>query len=1328
MKTLRNLIAAASAAVFVLAGCQEEIFNQPVESDNYYASAEAFTADTRTALGQGRSVVWSAGDQVAIFEGTSAGKAYQVTEASVGSGTGEFTLVKNLCTDATAEIPENTIAIYPFSKSLTVEPASNSYFYVNAYNINGITFPSRQTYTPGSFSDEAFPMIAVTQKGGRELAFKNIGGVIKLSLTGSCAVSEITIEGHNNEYLSGPIEISLTPPDNKFNTGANIYIVPNRTSKSVTLVCDPAVQLDSEKATDFFISIPPTEFKSGFTATITDSEGNKSTKSTNKANEVRRSTILAMPEVDNDRDKEIQKYESPYGYDVTKFVKGIEKDIEFPEDVQIIMDWLKEQEFVESVECDEYYKVIHIKFKDSTDFYIVNEQDERILQLSPPSCGEVIIGGLTYNIESQSDEVIQDNNKILYVRADAENPIFYEDGISSKYTPVDIEVVTTDGFDYFEDDLSAYGSILISHTHGVPQGHFCISDSSIPDGKAIRGIIRDVDEKTFHPTCITDYKDLYSRIGNNDPFVFANYCWSAKGVEDYVSIGSFVGYDILSYIKENADNSDSYFSGLFKGMTHLEAFNRLSAMDFPAWAVPETGDARDWTPYVHTTPQQYGEPNMRYYSITTEEPDTKDGKTIIKGKINGYKNLRDDVQYKVFIYDGTRSTMPQFPETAIDLTVADDGTIHQDISEYLEPDIEYSFNIGIEYYDNYYIGDSKKIMKEATQEYIQQFESPYGYEVSKFVRNIGKDVEFPEDARLITKWLKNQVFVESVECAEYYRDIHARFKDGTDFHVINIQESDYEEEVPSIASAVKSSESETRLVYNIESISNEVIQDNNKMLYVRGDVESDDFSEEEIFTIETPLAIEIVQTNGFNYFKEDLSAYGSILISHTHGVPQGHFCITDFSIPNDKKITGIIREIQRKTFGFTYITDKKDIYSRIRNNHPFVFVNCCWSAKGAKESVTSGSFVGYDVLSLTWQNVQQSKNYYSKIFNGLTHIDAFNGLPTKKFGALVNPETNEYDWEAFWAPYIYTKPQHYGEPNQRYFSIATGEPEDEDGKAIIKGQIKGYKNLKPQVKDNIKVYLYDGVEAGNPQNATITVDLNVADDGTIEQNISGNLEPNIEYTFQIGFEYNGNYYIGESKNITLQQRGEVDNDKWVDLGLSVLWASRNLGAQSPNNYGEYYAWGEVTTSPRYNWYSYDFSFYVSDEKPAYWACTYLGDDISGTSYDAASKNWGGGARMPTLDEINELIEKCTAETGELNGTYGKYFTGPNGNTIFLPFAGGYGDKQENYGKSGSYWSSTLSPGGANSWAYTLSMSSNYDPRGNISLRYYGHSIRPVKSK
>ena len=296
MKTVRNLIVAASVAILSLAGCQEEVFNEPIGSDNYYAATEVFSADTKTALGQGRSAVWLSGDQIAVFEGSSVGKAYQVTDAAVGSGTGEFTLVKDLCTDATSNTESYTIAVYPFNKSLKVSVPQSEYFYTNAFEITGITFPSRQTYTSGSFSDEAFPMTAITQKGVKSLPFKNIGGVIKLSLTGTSAVSEVTINGNDDEPLSGSATVSLNLASFSPDYEVNPYVIMSAgASKSVTLICDPAVQLDSEKATDFFISIPPTNFKSGFTVTITDSDGKESTKSTTKAHRVPRSTILTMP-------------------------------------------------------------------------------------------------------------------------------------------------------------------------------------------------------------------------------------------------------------------------------------------------------------------------------------------------------------------------------------------------------------------------------------------------------------------------------------------------------------------------------------------------------------------------------------------------------------------------------------------------------------------------------------------------------------------------------------------------------------------------------------------------------------------------------------------------------------------------------------------------------------------------------------------------------------------------------------------------------------------------------------------------------------------------
>mgnify|MGYP003295174962 CR=1 FL=1 len=1320
------------------------------------------------------------GVQIAVFEGSSVGKAYQVVDAAVGSGKGEFALVEDLCTDATAEVPNNTIAIYPFSKSLTVEPASNGYFYINAFNINGVTFPSRQIYIPGSFCDKAFPMVAVTQKGGRSLAFKNIGGVIKLSLTGTNAISEITLEGHNNEYLSGPVKFSLTPPDDEFNKDASIYMISKGTSKSVTIVCDPAVQLDSEKATDFFFSIPPTEFKAGFTVTITDSDGNKSTKSTNKANNVRRSTILAMPEIDNDRDKEIQKFESPYGYDVIKFVKGIGKDIEFPEDVQLIMDWLKDQEFVVSVECDEYYKVIHIKFKDSTDFYIVNEQEEHILQIRPAAYyGDIIIGGLSYNIESQPNEVIQDNNRMLYVRADAENPIFYEDGISSKYTPADIEIVTTDGFNYFEEDLSAYGSILISHTHGVPQGHFCISDSSIPDNKAITGIIRDVDEKTFHPTYLTDNKDIYSRIGNNNPFVFANYCWSAKGAKEYVSTGSFVGYDILSNIKENADKSKSYFSGidgLFKGLTHLEAFNQLSAMDFPAWTVPETGEARDWTPYVHTTPQQYGEPNMRYYSITTEEPDTKDGKAIIKGKINGYKNLRDDVKYKVFLYDGTMSAFPQFPETAIDLTVSDDGTIHQDISEHLEPDIEYSFNIGIEYYDNYYIGDNKKIKKEEVTYTIS--------EIAEDVVNINEYVSpiFSESENI--EQLAGHL--ESIQRMEGVKDawttstsLFILTKAGLTLSWTYTLQESYEDS-PETQTAQQSVMQSIARSTATRAISYE--EHNSSHDYQNVCIINQQFNDESrkgYTTIYDKLANDF-ENNGFGkvkridggeadlaFFEKSLTNYDIIFLI-THGAYDdrgNHWIATGEEArysTNEEFAQLLIKWCNehgenafedgkiKSSYSFGWIIDniievrnnnstvvqyigisEEYIKERIegRFDNAIIFNTACESLTSSNSLVSAfqnkgaAVYLGYDNINDIGKKA--GPEFFNNMINGMTIEESFNALEEKyRINEGTDRATNQ-KYKAFL--------EYLPEANKD-ICIAHLTPETRDTTMVngnvrlngtFKTPIKGYhigcnlgfcysdSNSEPTIENSETVFVENG-------NDPVTA-------GTVYCADLSDIKFNTKYYYRFFFQnpHSKEYVYGDTKSF------ELEMDQWVDLGLSVLWAAWNVGANSPEEYGGYYAWGETEEKSSYTIENYKYyrKYYVDGE--LFIEGINIGSQISGTNYDVAHVKWGNGARMPSKGEVLELLKCCSNRVAYQNGIQGYNITGPNGNNIFLPCAGWYENDYFHHVNQGYYWTgyyyedSSKGAFGLYFCEEEEGMIIDYDEG---TTRHYGLSIRPVKDK
>ena len=174
---MKKVLAVCTAAL-ILASCQES-FEGRTDQDNYYASVETFGTGTRTTLEEDRSVVWSSGDRIAIFEGSDKGNAYQVLNASVGSSSGEFSLMENLSTEGSGAAIEGIVAVYPFSEDLSIEPDGDKGFI-----IKGVSFPAEQTYTSGSFADGAFPMAAICEQGHKNLSFKNIGGVLRLSLKG----------------------------------------------------------------------------------------------------------------------------------------------------------------------------------------------------------------------------------------------------------------------------------------------------------------------------------------------------------------------------------------------------------------------------------------------------------------------------------------------------------------------------------------------------------------------------------------------------------------------------------------------------------------------------------------------------------------------------------------------------------------------------------------------------------------------------------------------------------------------------------------------------------------------------------------------------------------------------------------------------------------------------------------------------------------------------------------------------------------------------------------------------------------------------------------
>ena len=186
----------------------------------------------------------------------------------------------------------------------------------------------------------------------------------------------------------------------------------------------------------------------------------------------------------------------------------------------------------------------------------------------------------------------------------------------------------------------------------------------------------------------------------------------------------------------------------------------------------------------------------------------------------------------------------------------------------------------------------------------------------------------------------------------------------------------------------------------------------------------------------------------------------------------------------------------------------------------------------------------------------------------------------------------------------------------------------------------------------------------------------------------------------------------------------INGHEYVDLGLpsGLKWATCNVGANKPEDYGDYFAWGETSTKAEYN----------SDNCPTYGLSEselqsqdYIDSEGNITSqYDTARAKWGGKWRMPTFEELNELRTKCTWTLMSQNGVKGYKVTGPNGNSIFLP-AAGYrdGSSLSLAGRFGYYWSSTPDESDS-SLACGLGFCSD-DRYMDFYSRNNGLSVRPV---
>lgn len=212
----------------------------------------------------------------------------------------------------------------------------------------------------------------------------------------------------------------------------------------------------------------------------------------------------------------------------------------------------------------------------------------------------------------------------------------------------------------------------------------------------------------------------------------------------------------------------------------------------------------------------------------------------------------------------------------------------------------------------------------------------------------------------------------------------------------------------------------------------------------------------------------------------------------------------------------------------------------------------------------------------------------------------------------------------------------------------------------------------------------------------------------------------------------------------LSPKGKKESHDYVDLGLSVKWATCNIGASAPEETGLYFAWGEtqgytsgqVGTNKYFAWEGehadYEFGEWV-DQEPDYGMTKYNSDGITTleTTDDAAYVNWGSDWRMPTKDEFDELLENTTSSWTEVNGVSGMLLTstveGHEEETLFFPAVGyAYGGQVYSIGEDGSYWSASLGSKSVN-YAYRLGFGSGYCGVDSDS-RCCGYAVRSVFSQ
>lgn len=280
-------------AICTLISCHTVVTDEPEEQNSteaIYASIEQFRHN-KTTLDSDNSILWSSGDRISVFKHRSFNDEYILDKEAVGTDEGRFSLIPSF-TDGLIQIVSlsHSIAFYPYVPILTCYELGND----DGYSVEGFAIPAVQKWVADSFDPCSFPMVAVSESSDL-LSFRNICGILKLCFTGSGSVKRLRLMGNRGEVLSGETSVAVYLDDRK----PEISICGDPSTELI-LDCKDGVCLDPVHPTSFMFSLPPVDFDGGFTIEVEYDGGKVITVSTSKRNQVLRSMILRMPDIDLD--------------------------------------------------------------------------------------------------------------------------------------------------------------------------------------------------------------------------------------------------------------------------------------------------------------------------------------------------------------------------------------------------------------------------------------------------------------------------------------------------------------------------------------------------------------------------------------------------------------------------------------------------------------------------------------------------------------------------------------------------------------------------------------------------------------------------------------------------------------------------------------------------------------------------------------------------------------------------------------------------------------------------------------------------------------------